>query len=246
MTGRTVPILALLLLGLTAAPAWGQALVADLTSHLIAITTGFVGTDVVLFGTIEGDGDVVVVVRGPDSSAVVRRKDRVAGIWLNRRQVTFQQVPGFYALASSAPIADIAPPETLERQHIGVDHLDLRPTEPVAAAELPEFRAALIRNKEREGLFPARVGPVHFIGPRLFRATLFFPSNVPVGTYQVQVYLVRNGQVAGAQTTPLLVSKLGVSAWVVELASRWALSYGMGSVLIAVAVGYLASQMLRP
>jgi hypothetical protein len=38
--------------GLVAAsgPARAQALVADLTSHLVAITTGFTGTSVVLFG----------------------------------------------------------------------------------------------------------------------------------------------------------------------------------------------------
>ena len=40
------------------APARAEALVADLTSHLIAITTGFTGASVVLFGAIDGPGDV--------------------------------------------------------------------------------------------------------------------------------------------------------------------------------------------
>ena len=55
-------VLSLLCWG-SAAPAEG--LVADLTSHLIAITTGFTGASVVLFGATDGPGDVIVAVRGP-------------------------------------------------------------------------------------------------------------------------------------------------------------------------------------
>ncbi|HEV3177595.1 MAG TPA: TIGR02186 family protein, partial [Stellaceae bacterium] len=61
-------LLLLASLGLAAAsgPARAQALVADLTNHLVAITTGFTGTSVVLFGATDGNGDVIVVVRGPE------------------------------------------------------------------------------------------------------------------------------------------------------------------------------------
>lgn len=57
----------LLLGGTVAATVWAQQLVADLSSHLIAITTGFTGTEVVLFGTTDGAGDVAIVVTGPRS-----------------------------------------------------------------------------------------------------------------------------------------------------------------------------------
>ena len=50
----------LLLGGTVAATVWAQQLVADLSSHLIAITTGFTGTEVVLFGTTDGAGDVEI------------------------------------------------------------------------------------------------------------------------------------------------------------------------------------------
>src|SRR5216683_635354 len=57
-----------------APPTRAEALIADLTSHLIAITTGFTGASVVLFGATDGPGDVVVTVRGPDREMTVRRK----------------------------------------------------------------------------------------------------------------------------------------------------------------------------
>src|ERR1700752_445534 len=93
-----------------AVPARAQALVADLTNHLIAITTGFTGTSVVLFGATDGSGDVIVVVRGPERDITVRRKSKVAEVWVNTRQVNFQGVPSFYSIASSKPLDDIAPP----------------------------------------------------------------------------------------------------------------------------------------
>ena len=83
--------------------AGAQELVADLSDHLIAIDSEFTGTDLLVFGAIEGEGDIVVLVRGPRSSVVVREKARVFGIWLNASSVTFDNVPSFYALATSRP-----------------------------------------------------------------------------------------------------------------------------------------------
>lgn len=240
--------LALVLLGVMLAlaparPASAQTLVADLTSHLIAITTGFTGTEVVLFGAIEGDGDVVVVVRGPDTTVEVRRKERTLGIWLNRADMTFVDVPGFYSIASTKPIAQLAKPEVLERYHIGLDHLVLEPVDPTD--QVDTFKKALIRNKQREGLFPTATGNVTFVGNRLFRTTVSFPSNVPTGSYQVGVYLIRNGQVQGAQATPLLVSQLGLSADMVDFAYRQALIYGVVAVAVAAMAGWLGSVAFR-
>jgi uncharacterized protein (TIGR02186 family) len=235
-------LLVLALIGLPGA-ARAQALVADLTNHLIAITTGFTGTEVVLFGAIEGDGDVVVVVRGPETAVEVRRKERTAGIWLNRSDMTFADVPSFYTVASTRPLEQLARPEVLVRNRIGLDHLGLEAIDP--SPEFEEFRKALIRNKQREGLWPVQTGTVTFVGSRLFRTTVSFPANVPTGSYQVSVFLIRNGQVQGAQTTPLLVSQLGLSADIVDFAYRRAAIYGVIAVIVAALAGWLGSVAFR-
>ncbi|HEX3065649.1 MAG TPA: TIGR02186 family protein, partial [Dongiaceae bacterium] len=79
--------------GLATPAKAAEPLVADLSNHLIAITTGFTGAQVLLFGATDGPGDVVVVVRGPTGRAVVRRKDRVFGIWINSAGRDFAEVP---------------------------------------------------------------------------------------------------------------------------------------------------------
>jgi hypothetical protein len=86
MTRRLLPLLVAgaLIPGLVPSRAPAQPLVADLSSHLITITSSYTGTDLLLFGAVEQGGDVIVVVHGPTEPLVVRRKERVAGVWVNR------------------------------------------------------------------------------------------------------------------------------------------------------------------
>ena len=248
MSRRRLGLLLLLAsLGLAAAssPLRAQALVADLTNHLVAITTGFTGTSVVLFGATDGTGDVIVVVRGPERDITVRRKSKVAQVWVNTRQVTFQSVPSFYSIASSKPLDDIAPPAMRQLHQIGLDNLRLATETTVSPKEMEEFRSALLRNEARAGLYPPGVGQVSFLGDKLFRTDIRFPANVPTGTYLVQVFLVRDKAVVSGQTTPLVISELGLDAEVHDFADRFALAYGLTAIALAALAGWLASLPFR-
>ena len=97
-------------------PAKAEELVSGLSTDLIQITSNFNGTDIVLFGAIEASGeatankdqDLVVVIRGPPVDMTVRRKERTFGIWINREEVQLSGMPGYYFLASTRPLDDIA------------------------------------------------------------------------------------------------------------------------------------------
>src|SRR5689334_4070198 len=115
--------------------ARAQSLAADLSNHVIGITTGFVGADLVLFGSADRPGDVAVVVRGPPTTIVVRRKTRILGVWLNGRSATFRDAPSFYETAATRPLTEIATPETLMRYGIGLDNLRFQLTETADPAE---------------------------------------------------------------------------------------------------------------
>jgi len=228
-----------------ATPACAQPLVADLTTHLIAITTGFTGASVVLFGAIETPGDVAVVVRGPGRAVTVRRKSRVAGIWVNSEEVTFANVPSFYFVAASRPLEEIVSPATATFYHLGVPNLEIKPEGTTTPDIADEFATALARRQQQARLFPNSSRKVSFIGERLFRTTIEFPSNVPTGTYLVQVFLIRDKDVVSGQTTPLVVSKVGLDADVFGLAGRQPALYGAIAVLTAMMAGWLASLPFR-
>lgn len=223
-----------------------NTLVADLSRHLVAITTGFVGADMLLFGAIEDPGDVVVIVRGPDHPVVVHRKSRVLGVWANTAQMTFERVPSFYAIASSRPLAEVAHETVLARHQMGLDKLRLDlPRAKASANVAQEWRAGLIRNQETLGLYRAEVGRVTFLGNRLFRAGIHLPANVPTGTYQVKVFLLQDGRVVSAQTTPLQVSKVGAEAAVYDFAYRNSALYGLIAILVALMAGWAAHLVFR-
>ncbi|WP_413204600.1 TIGR02186 family protein [Rhodospirillum sp. A1_3_36] len=238
-----------------AAHAQVQPLVADLSKHLVAITTAFTGTDVLLFGATDGPGDVVMVVRGPSRSEVVRRKDHMGVIWVNKESVTFDDVPTFYRVASNRPMKDFARPEVLARHQIGVERLSL----PIRDEYLyddetqREFRDGFLRLKRKAGLYGAGgdspVGledaRIAMLDNRLFRVNLYFPANVPVGSYIVEVYLFRDGEVVSAEITPLVISKIGVGAEIYDFAHEQAIIYGVLAVILAVVSGWLAGVAFR-
>lgn len=231
-----------------AAPARAQQpLVADLSEHLVAITTGFAGTDLLLFGAVDGPGEVVVVVRGPTRDEVVRRKGRVAGVWANRGEAVIHNAPAYYTVASSAPLEEVAPEPVLARHQIGADNLELEVAvnDPDAEVDAETYRASLLRLKRKQGLYGAEVGQVEFRGEQLFRTRISFPTNVPVGQYMVTVYLFRDGEVVSAQTTPLMVSKIGVGAEVYDFAHENSAMYGIMAIILAVTAGWLAAVAFR-
>jgi uncharacterized protein (TIGR02186 family) len=249
LRGRAIRALALAFsVGGLSSPTAGRAqpLVADLSNHLVAITAGFTGTDVVVFGTTDGPGDVVVAISGPRRPTLVRRKSRLVGIWVNRESMLLADVPNYYGYATSRPLDKILAPQLLERHQIGVENLRLLPPNPeVRRDDIPEFREALIRNRQRDNLFSKEPGKVTFLGERLFRVRMAIPANVATGAYAVQVYLIRDGQVASAQTTPLLISKIGVGAEIFAFAHRQSLIYGIIAVVLAVGAGWLAGIAFR-
>jgi uncharacterized protein (TIGR02186 family) len=221
-------------------------LVADLSSHLVAITTGFTGTDVLLFGATDGPGDIVVVVRGPQKDIDVRRKERFGPIWVNATSVSLKDVPSYYRVASTRPLAEFAPDELQERYQLGLQNLRFNiPSTNLPPEEAGAFRTALVRLKSENGLYNEEVGSVNMMSSRLFRTELHFPSNVPTGTYLVEVYLFRDNAVTSAEIVPFTVSKIGVGADVYDFAMNYGAIYGILSVMLAVAAGYAASAAFR-
>jgi uncharacterized protein (TIGR02186 family) len=177
---------------------------------------------------------------------VVRRKKRVAGVWVNGSQVMFQDIPGFYALAGNRPVDEFLPEKVAAVNQIGVKHLQLQPHWKQEVVENYEaFREALIRNKQRQGLYSRQLGNVIFLSSRLFRTQIHFPATVAVGTYGIDTYLIRKGEVASVKTTLLNVRKFGFEAGVYDFAHRHAMAYGVLAIFIAAMAGWLAGVIFR-
>ncbi len=240
-------IIAFTVLGLAAATALrAQDLVIDISNPVVGITTGFIGTDVLLFGATRGEGDIVVVVRGPQQSHIVRRKERFSGIWINRDVVTFTDVPSYYALAANRPIEEFVPGATAGIHQIGVDEIIFRPgLHQLPVDDITKFSDGLIRIKQREDLYTTNAQDLVYLGNGLFRTTVHFPATVAVGTYGIDVYLFRDGELVETQTSLLNVRKFGIEAGIYGFAHRHSAIYGVLAVLIAAMAGWLANLAFR-
>lgn len=235
-------------LAIAAAQPAMATFVYDLSARLIAITTAFVGTQVLLYGAVPEPGsEIAVVVRGPARDTTVRRKSQVGPIWINTQSLEFQGVPSFYAVASSEPLVELAAAGVLARHELGAEHLRLTPSDATGftEAEITAFRQALVRVKQRAGLYSSEPGSVSFLGDTLFRTRVTLPANVPPGIYQVQVFQFAEGEVVGAQTSTLEVAKMGIEAALYDLSLTRPALYGLASILLALAAGWTANALFR-
>ncbi len=223
-----------------------QDLVIDLSTSVVAITTGFTGTDLLLFGATRGEGDLVVVIRGPEENPVIRRKENVGGIWINRDNVTFEGIPTFYALATNRPIDEYVPSDIASIHQIGLDQIIFKPNaKQHAVDDITAFSEAAIRIKQNDGLYTSEPVDLVYLGNGLFRTLVHFPANVSVGTYGIDVYLFNDGQLIDNQTTLLNVRKFGFEAEIFNFAHRHSGLYGVIAVLIAALAGWMANAAFR-
>lgn len=88
-------------------------------------------------------------------------------------------------------------------------------------------------------------GKVSFWGETLFRTNIRFPASIEGGIYLADVYLISGGQLISIQSTPIRVKKVGFEALTYEFAHKHAVIYGMVSIFLALAAGWLASMMFR-
>jgi uncharacterized protein (TIGR02186 family) len=225
-------------------PAPREEVQADISTREISIQSNFTGIEILIFGSVDfsqgppdkGGYDVITVVRAPGQPIVARRKERVAGIWVNGTGEVYPSVPGFYAVLSSRPFRAITSDETLETLGIGFANLDFgRNTLGDPAEET--FRSAVVKLKEQQRLFQEQDDGVSFIGRSLFRASVDLPVNVPIGRYTADVYLFRDGMLVSKSQSTLQVNKVGIEKTIYLLAFRYPFIYGLLAAVVAVVVG---------
>jgi uncharacterized protein (TIGR02186 family) len=222
-----------------------ETIIADVSKRHIAITVGFSGTDTTLFGALPENGDVIVTVTGPEDEVVVRRKERVLGVWLNRTNVTFNRVPGFYWIAASRGLTEIASEEWLAARRIGTSHLRFIVENATDYRAISDFLTALIDLKVKDQLFFSTPAAVTIMGGRLYRADVHIPADAPTGEYILTTYLLQNGQLVGSEQTPLTLRKEGSMAQVSTIAENYSIVYAVLALLLALMAGWTSAVLMQ-
>ena len=245
MSCRLGWVVCVLALCLGVPSAWANPIVADLSNYRISMDASFIGTRMFLFGARNDPGDVVVVVRGPEKNFMIRKKEKIAGMWVNIDRSKYYGVPDFYAIASSRPLEEIASPGLLARLGIGFESL-LVPSRAMSSPEdEQQFARALMQHQQQKQLYQADPLALKFMAETLFKTTIPFPDTIPAGEYTAEIYLISGGEISGMQAIPIRVEKSGIDALVYHYAHHWPLFYGISAIIIALSAGWFAGRLFE-
>ncbi len=236
-----------------ALPAAAQEIVAGLSQNRVSITAGFDGSEILVYGAVKRDGpppegaalQVIVTVEGPATPLIVRRKSRVAGIWINTDRVRIASAPSFYAVATTGPLAQILSQTDDLRWRIRIPSVirDIGITSQTGDPQA--FLDALQRIRLGEDRYRLQEGAVDFQQQTLFRADIALPANLTDGDYLVRIFLTRDGRVVADSQSTINVRKEGIERWLFNLSRDQPLVTGLASVLMAALSGWAASVAFR-
>lgn len=242
------------LAALAGVPARAETLIAALSTHRIAIASNFTGDQLAVFGLVERDGrsvaradpyDIVVTVRGPQRMLIVREKERVGPLWINRTQRRFPDRSIYLSVATNRPIKEILSEEAARRDRIGLANAQRTQLGLDVESDIARFREALIRTLEGKQLYTLDERGVTFLSPALFSSQIKIPAIAPTGPYEVEVLLYAGGSVLARQTTNFEVVKTGAEQSMASAAHDRPFLYGLATAAVALLFGWLATVIFR-
>jgi len=236
------------------APAFAQeTVVAGLSQTRVSITAQFQGSEILIYGAVKRNApkpegpplEVIITAEGPAMPVTVRSKDRRFGLWVNTSAVKIDQAPSFYAIATTAPLAQVLTDTEDLRHRISIPRAIRAVGVAAENLDAPAFTEALIRIRQASGAYGLRDGAVTLSQDTLFRADVALPANLTEGDYRVRIFLTRGGEVIDSLENTINVRKEGLERWLTNLAHDQPLIYGLLSLLIAVVAGWAASAGFR-
>jgi uncharacterized protein (TIGR02186 family) len=247
---------ALLLLLTLAAPLRAEEVVIGLSRDEVAITATFDGSDILVFGAVKREApiptdaplEVIIAITGPSEPVMVRRKERMYGIWANADAVEVDAAPSFYAVAATGVLSEVLRDTEDLRHRVSIPRAIRSVGAPMDIPDAENFTEALIRIRTDKDLYQHLDGAVTLDESTLFRTEFTLPANLTEGDYRARIFLTRDGHVVDTYETIIPVKKVGLERFLYTLAHTRPLVYGLLSLAIAIAAGWGASavfQLLR-
>jgi uncharacterized protein (TIGR02186 family) len=225
-----------------------------MSQNRVSITADFDGSEILIYGAVKretprpadrGPLEVIVTVEGPATPVTVRRKARVAGIWVNTASVLVDSAPSFFAVATTGPLDHILSDTDNLRHGISIERVIRAVGITAEADNSEEFLAGLLRVRTNEGRYRVLQGKVELTEETLFRADVVLPANLTEGEYKVRLFLLRDKRVIALQERVIGVRKEGLERFIFNLAQTQPLVYGLISLALAALAGWGASAAFR-
>jgi hypothetical protein len=231
----------------------------------VNVSLAFSGQRVFLYGEApEGTVRVVSVIEGPTGSPVrLLQKGRVAFFWLGVRQYRLGGVPGLYLVDANCPLCNrpsdcphatdeaswnrvLAPLGYAAGRSALRDRADLECLSgPLKNGELDTVLNGYWEVQAGRGLFAVKGNAVRLNAARSYYHTFSLPPQSPDGRYLIATYFLSGDSLLAVEGNELFVRKAGLIATLSRLAEKRAAVYGVVTILIALAAGWVAGTLFR-
>jgi uncharacterized protein (TIGR02186 family) len=242
ITGITIFLACLHIL---AGQGYARPMITDLSERKIDINANFTGKEILLYGARVEAGQIVIVIRGPSGNFMVRKKERIAGMWINTGSVKFTEIPQFYRIASSRDLEKLDAEILMDNLQLGMDTKDFHYKSKVDNKEIGGYKQALLDKMAKDELIDFEVFDLPFLEGTLFRIRVNFPEKVLPGIYSAEIYSFNEGRLLGMQSIPIKVEKVGIEATVHNFAHDRPVLYGLFAIFIAALMGWVAGSLFR-
>ena len=237
---RSLRLLFLVAVWMLQIPSWAdEPLVVAPEVSQVNITTDFVGTDLEAVGAMDGPGDLIIKVMGPQQEATLSRETKLGPFWVGGDSVKIEGTPSLLFLYATAPVASLLPPAEQEKYGLILEGVPVRIAPELQAHAADDWRRAFFRVKERQGYYHEDDRAIRVFGNRLFIANMRLPGDLQVGTYTVETLLVKSGKVVGHTVGDFRVRLSGIERRVWNVAHDYPWAYGVLFTLAAMVLGFV-------
>jgi len=227
------------------------SITSEVSPDHISVGSLYRGSKIVINGETEADKEIIIKINSPAIKAHLRKKGKALGIlWMNIGELEFNPASDVYLIYTTGDIDGILSESEQEKFAIGYDAfkkiVDVSPVSDDAEKE--KWVEEFIRFKEKKdvyGVFPGKIETETIGDKKSYNLTVDWPYEAPPQEYRVSVYAVKDNVVHDRSESPLIVEKVGVLRFLSNMAFNNALIYGIISIIIAVAAGFLVSLIFK-
>ena len=218
------------------------------TPSAINIGACFNGIDLTVQGTIPKEADAVVRFKSGEQDVALKEKGKAMGVlWMNMGTITFHHCPDIFMVATPQFLNQDS--DLWKNLNLGIASLEKQVEMTPAPGDKTTLFKEFVKLKSKHGAYASGFGKVTYQAAsgdvKPFCAQISIPSGLKPGSYQVQVFTIKNGAVASKTETTVEIKETGFPRFLSSLAFGKPLLYGIVSVIIALAAGLLTGLIFQ-
>jgi len=229
--------------------AW--AITASLLPDHISVNSLYHGGKIELTGETAADSEVIIKITSAEKKEHLRKKGKAGGIlWMNVGELEFSPVSDVFLVYSTDDVDKLLSKEQQDSYVIGYGalkrNLSVEPVEDEAEKEkwVDEFIKLKEKNKIY-GEFTDKIKTTAEGEKKTYSLAVDWPYQAPPQEYNITVYEVKGDAVQGQAGATLKIEKVGALKYISDMAFHREVIYGIASILIAIAAGFIVSVIFK-